>query len=114
VTPEIKGFLLVTSAKVITVFTAIFVGVMMVVWAERRLSGWIQLRLGPNRVGPQGLLQLPADGIKSFVKEELFPAEADSRHFCYSLSSHSPLRCRFRSTSLCRGSDDSYMRESRR
>jgi NADH-quinone oxidoreductase subunit H len=77
VTPEIKGFLLVTSAKVVILFSAIFVGVMMVVWAERRVSGWIQLRLGPNRVGPQGLLQLPADGIKSFVKEELFPAEAD-------------------------------------
>jgi NADH-quinone oxidoreductase subunit H len=77
VTPELKGFLLVTSAKVITVFAAIFVGVMMVVWAERRVSGWIQLRLGPNRVGPQGLLQLPADGMKSLFKEEFFPVEAD-------------------------------------
>ncbi len=75
-TPELKGFLLLGVAKVIVVFTVLMVGVMMVVWAERRVSGWMQDRLGPNRVGPEGLFQSVADGIKNIVKEETFPAEA--------------------------------------
>ncbi len=76
-TPELKGFLLVTVVKMLAVFTAIMVGVMMVVWAERRVSGWIQLRLGPNRVGPEGLLQSVADGLKNILKEEAYPESAD-------------------------------------
>lgn len=40
-TPELKGFLLLGVAKVIVVFTVLMVGVMMVVWAERRVSGWM-------------------------------------------------------------------------
>jgi NADH-quinone oxidoreductase subunit H len=77
VTPEIKGFLLVASVKIVIVVLALILGVMMVAWAERRVSGLIQLRLGPNRVGPEGLLQLLADGVKSLFKEETHPAEAD-------------------------------------
>ncbi|MFC1600871.1 NADH-quinone oxidoreductase subunit NuoH [Candidatus Sumerlaeota bacterium] len=46
-------------------------------WAERRVSGRIQSRIGPNRVGPQGLLQPFADGIKLICKEDLVPASAD-------------------------------------
>jgi NADH-quinone oxidoreductase subunit H len=41
---------------------------------ERRLCAWIQDRIGPNRVGPFGLLQPAADGIKAFFKEEMTPA----------------------------------------
>jgi len=44
------------------------------VWAERRVAGRIQSRQGPNRVGPQGLLQLVADGIKFLIKEDIVPA----------------------------------------
>ncbi len=76
-TPELKGFLFAAAVKIIAVFTALNVGVMLVIWAERRISGFIQKRLGPNRVGPQGILQSVADGIKNFLKEETFPAEAD-------------------------------------
>ena len=76
-TPDLKGFLLVTMIKMLVVFTAIMVGVMMVIWAERRVSGWIQLRLGPNRVGPEGLLQSVADGLKNILKEEAYPESAD-------------------------------------
>ncbi len=45
--------------------------------AERKIAGWIQNRYGPNRVGPWGLLQPMADGIKLFFKEELLPAGAN-------------------------------------
>ena len=50
---------------------------MNIVWAERRVSAWIQDRLGPNRVGPEGLLQGVADGAKNMLKEELIPAQAN-------------------------------------
>jgi NADH-quinone oxidoreductase subunit H len=46
------------------------------VWAERRVAGRIQSRQGPNRVGPQGLLQLVADGIKLLIKEDIVPDTA--------------------------------------
>lgn len=44
---------------------------------ERKTAAWIQDRLGPNRVGPQGLLQPIADGVKFILKEEFIPAQAD-------------------------------------
>ena len=71
-------FFLVTSIiKIIVVFTALMVGVAFLTWLERRVCAWMQDRLGPNRVGPQGLLQPAADGLKNLVKEETLPAEAD-------------------------------------
>ena len=45
--------------------------------AERKISAWIQWRIGPNRVGPWGLLQPIADGIKFIFKEEVVPAGAN-------------------------------------
>lgn len=45
--------------------------------AERKISAWIQDRVGPNRVGPGGLLQPLADGGKFFLKEEVIPAHVD-------------------------------------
>ena len=50
---------------------------MISIWAERRVAGRIQSRLGPNRVGPFGLLQSIADGIKLILKEDLQPTDAD-------------------------------------
>jgi NADH-quinone oxidoreductase subunit H len=46
-------------------------------WLERRMVGRFQLRFGPNRVGPFGLLQPLADGVKSFFKEDFMPGGAD-------------------------------------
>src|SRR4030088_2494659 len=48
---------------------------------ERKLIGWIQIRIGPNRVGPLGLLQPIADGIKLLMKEIILPANANKGLF---------------------------------
>ncbi|HWH04284.1 MAG TPA: NADH-quinone oxidoreductase subunit NuoH [Gemmatimonadales bacterium] len=71
-------FFIVTSLiKMIVVFTVIMVGVAFMTLVERRLCAFMQDRLGPNRVGPFGLLQPAADGLKNIVKEETYPARAD-------------------------------------
>src|SRR2546426_6262230 len=44
---------------------------------ERKLIGWIQIRIGPNRVGPYGLLQPIADGVKLLMKEIILPTNAN-------------------------------------
>lgn len=46
-------------------------------YAERKISADIQMRQGPNRVGPYGLLQFLADGVKMIMKEDIYPANAD-------------------------------------
>ena len=56
---------------------AIFLGAMGAVWLERKLSADIQFRYGPSRVGKFGLLQLVADAIKLFTKEDMRPYNAD-------------------------------------
>jgi len=70
-------FLLASIAKIIAIFTAIMVGVALITWVERRVCAFMQDRLGPNRVGPLGLLQPAADGLKNLVKEETYPRRAD-------------------------------------
>jgi NADH-quinone oxidoreductase subunit H len=50
-------------------------------WIERRLLGFFQARLGPNRVGPKGLLQIVADPIKFLLKEDVLPANAEKVAF---------------------------------
>ncbi|MCR9204226.1 MAG: NADH-quinone oxidoreductase subunit NuoH [Halobacteriovoraceae bacterium] len=50
-------------------------------YAERKISADIQLRHGPNRVGPYGILQFLADGVKMIMKEDIFPADSDKTLF---------------------------------
>ena len=56
---------------------AIAMVAMFSIWWERKVAGHIQSRIGPNRVGPIGLLQSLADGLKLLLKEDLIPAGAD-------------------------------------
>ncbi len=75
-------FFLATSViKIVVVFSVIMVGVALLTLAERRICAWMQDRRGPNRVGPHGLLQPAADGLKNLVKEETLPAQADKLLF---------------------------------
>ena len=71
-TSEIAQF--VTSALVIALMLhVILIGCAYSIWLERKLSAWMQDRVGPNRVGPNGLLQPIADGLKFLLKEDYNP-----------------------------------------
>jgi NADH-quinone oxidoreductase subunit H len=71
-----KAWLVATIIKILLLFTIYLVGVAMLTLAERKIAAWIQDRLGPNRVGPGGLLQPAADGLKNIMKEETYPGAA--------------------------------------
>ena len=77
---DFLGFIIILI-KVLVVFAATLLTVLMMVYAERRVSAFMQGRLGPNRVGPQGLLQPIADGIKFLMKEDIIPAGVDKPIF---------------------------------
>ncbi|MFM9181581.1 MAG: NADH-quinone oxidoreductase subunit NuoH [Phycisphaerales bacterium] len=71
-------------ASALVVFLAlhvILVSCAYAIWLERRLSAWMQDRVGPNRVGPWGLLQPIADGLKFFLKEDYTPKHVDKAMF---------------------------------
>ena len=75
------AYFLVTSAKIAVMFGVVMITVAYTTLAERRVSAFIQDRLGPNRVGPMGLLQPIADGLKNLLKEETLPASASRLYF---------------------------------
>jgi NADH-quinone oxidoreductase subunit H len=66
-----------TLIKCVVVFIFLVVTTLLMIWAERRVIGRMQARQGPNRVGPFGVVQGLADGIKLALKEDLIPAMVD-------------------------------------
>ncbi len=73
--------LLIPTAKIAVVLGVISLGVAYLTLMERKVLGFMQLRLAPRRVGPHGLLQPIADGIKLLIKEDLVPDGADRKLF---------------------------------
>src|ERR1700731_628772 len=74
---EFQIFLLLTILKVAVVLVITLTAVAYTVLLERKVIGRMQNRWGPSRVGPFGLLQPLADGIKLFLKEDLLPLAAE-------------------------------------
>jgi NADH-quinone oxidoreductase subunit H len=74
-------YVIVSLIKVVVVFAVLLGCVAYTTLLERKVLGWIQVRHGPNRVGPFGLLQPLADGLKFFFKEDLVPANVDKPVF---------------------------------
>lgn len=74
-------FVIATLVKVVAVFILAVHVVPILVILERRISAWIQLRIGPNRVGPLGLFQPLADLVKFLGKEDYVPKEANKLLF---------------------------------
>ena len=69
------GWLITVKALLVFIFCVVLT--LLSVWGERRLVGRMQQRPGPNRVGPFGLIQALADGVKLALKEDIIPAAAD-------------------------------------
>lgn len=63
--------------KAVAVFVFLVLTVLVAILVERKVMAWMQTRVGPNRVGPMGLLQSLADGVKLALKEGLIPAGVD-------------------------------------
>ena len=78
---ETLFFLIESVVKCIVVIGCLLTFFAYLTLAERRLLGRIQIRRGPNRVGPFGLFQPIADGIKALTKEDMVPAQADKAVF---------------------------------
>lgn len=75
------AFVVATVAKVLGFFTLLLATTAICTYIERRVAGFIQDRSGPNRVGPIGILQVIADGLKFILKEEVAPQGANRPFF---------------------------------
>src|SRR5436305_2367615 len=73
--------LLATIITIAVVVGAILGTCAYLILLERKISAWMQDRIGPNRVGPFGLLQPIADGVKFLLKEDIIPSHVDKVFF---------------------------------
>src|SRR5580765_6233772 len=76
-TPGQAGDVLWSLIYILAIFAGVSVAVMAMNWIERKILAHMQVRLGPMRVGPHGLLQPIADAVKLLIKEDITPSEAD-------------------------------------
>src|SRR5437868_15188038 len=81
VTPGQYGSPFWALVYILLVFGGVSLAVVCMNWLERKILAHMQVRLGPMRVGPHGLLQPIADAIKLLIKEDIMPAEADKAVF---------------------------------
>ena len=75
--PALAAVLIVPLVKIALLVGGLMTAAAYLVLLERLIAAWVQDRLGPNRVGPFGLLQPLADGLKFIFKEEYTPAHVD-------------------------------------
>ncbi|MHB9101753.1 MAG: NADH-quinone oxidoreductase subunit NuoH [Sulfuricella sp.] len=68
-------------AKIVAIVAPLMLGLAYLTYAERKIIGYMQVRIGPNRVGPKGWLQPIADGLKLLMKEIVIPAGANKGIF---------------------------------
>lgn len=66
-----------TAIKIMVIIVPLMLGVAYLTYAERKVIGYMQVRIGPNRVGPKGWLQPIADGLKLLLKEIIVPTGAN-------------------------------------
>lgn len=67
--------------KIVLIVAPLMLSVAYLTWAERKVIGYMQVRIGPNRVGPWGLIQPIADGLKLLLKEIILPSSANKAIF---------------------------------
>jgi NADH-quinone oxidoreductase subunit H len=78
---ELSLRLAVSFAQILAEMSIVMITVATMTYFERKVLGWMQDRMGPMEVGPYGLLQPVADGIKLFFKEDIVPAGANKAMF---------------------------------
>ncbi len=76
--PEVVQTLVVISLKILVIVLPLMGAVAYLTLAERKVIGYIQVRIGPNRVGPRGFLQPIADAVKLLMKEVIIPSSSNS------------------------------------